>query len=70
MPRNHALMPEQDWLTPQEVAAITKLAVQTLANHRAKKVGIPYTKLTDGRAGRVRYRRIDVERYLSGRLVA
>jgi len=70
VPRNHSLAPDEVWLTPREVAEITKLAVQTLANHRAKKVGIPYTKLSEGRAGRVRYRQADVERYLTGQLVA
>lgn len=59
-----------EWLTPREASALTKLSLQTLANHRSQKIGIPYTKLSSGRAGRVRYRRSDVEQYLSARAVA
>ncbi|MFJ8192777.1 helix-turn-helix transcriptional regulator [Streptomyces sp. NPDC096094] len=59
-----------EWLTPREASALTKLSLQTLANHRSKKTGIPFTKLGPGRAGRVRYRRSDVERYLNARTVA
>ncbi|NEC92206.1 helix-turn-helix domain-containing protein [Streptomyces sp. SID12501] len=55
-----------EWLTPRETAALTKFSVQTLANHRSLGVGIPYTKLTPGRAGRIRYLRGDVERFLRG----
>ncbi|MFE6194120.1 helix-turn-helix domain-containing protein [Streptomyces sp. NPDC057838] len=58
-----------EWLTPRETSALTKLSVQTLANHRSQRVGIPFTKLGPGRAGRVRYRRSDVERYLNARAV-
>lgn len=70
MPRNHACTSEDEWLTPRQVAVITKLSVQTLANHRSQRIGIPYTKLSTGRAGRVRYRRSDVEGYLSAGAVA
>lgn len=55
---------QEEWLTPREASALTKLSLQTLANHRSLNIGIPYTKLSSGRAGRVRYRRKDVERYL------
>ncbi|MFF4933582.1 helix-turn-helix domain-containing protein [Streptomyces griseofuscus] len=68
--RNHACAGQDEWLTPREVARITKLSVQTLANHRSQRAGIPYTKLGTGRAGRIRYRRSDVERYLTARAVA
>ncbi|MET8098136.1 helix-turn-helix domain-containing protein [Streptomyces sp. NPDC005236] len=56
---------EDEWLTSGEAAALTKLSPQTLANHRSRGIGIPYTKLGTGRAGRVRYRRSDVERFLT-----
>ncbi|MGW1617233.1 helix-turn-helix transcriptional regulator [Streptomyces sp. NPDC002285] len=59
-----------EWLTPREVAQMVKLSVQTLANHRSQKIGIPYTKLSEGRAGRVRYRLSDVREYLLGQVAA
>ncbi|MEU0588275.1 helix-turn-helix domain-containing protein [Streptomyces sp. NPDC006132] len=68
--RNHACTSEDEWLTPREVAQMTKLSVQTLANHRSQKIGIPYSKLTESRAGRVRYRLSDVCKYLSGQAAA
>ncbi|MET8803615.1 helix-turn-helix domain-containing protein [Streptomyces sp. NPDC004546] len=61
---------QDEWLTPKEASALTKLSLQTLANHRSQRIGIPYTKLGPGRAGRVRYRRSDVVRYLTARTVA
>ncbi|MBC9729990.1 hypothetical protein H8R17_36225 [Streptomyces sp. TRM68367] len=42
---------------------MTRYSVRTLANQRSLGTGIPYTKLP---SGRVRYRRADVERYLTG----
>jgi hypothetical protein len=56
----------EEWLTPAETAALTKLSVGTLANHRYLGIGIPFTKITPGRGGRIRYRRSDVERWLTG----
>ena len=55
-----------EWLTAAEAAAIARLSPQTLANHRYQGIGIPYSKLTPGRSGRIRYRRSDVERWLAG----
>ncbi|SOB84238.1 helix-turn-helix domain-containing protein [Streptomyces sp. 1331.2] len=60
----------EEWLTPAETAKLAKLTPGTLANHRYQGIGIPYTKLTPGRGGRVRYRRSDVEKWLSGDLAA
>ncbi|MGW3927859.1 helix-turn-helix transcriptional regulator [Streptomyces microflavus] len=62
--------PGDDWLNPQETAALAKVAVQTLANWRARKSGPRYTKLSSGRTGRVRYRRSDVLTWLDERQVA
>lgn len=56
----------EEWLTPRETAALVRLSVGTLANHRCQGIGIPYTKLSPGRTGRVRYRRSDVEQWLAG----
>ncbi len=47
-------------LTPEEVAEITALSVQTLAQWRSQKRGIPYLKI--GRA--VRYDPAEVQAYL------
>jgi hypothetical protein len=52
----------EEWLTPAETAALTKLSRKTLANHRCLGIGIPFTKP----GGQIRYRRSDVERWLAG----
>ncbi|WP_411097157.1 helix-turn-helix transcriptional regulator [Streptomyces sp. 020-2-3H-GM] len=62
--------PDDGWLSPKEVAALAKVAVQTLANWRAMKSGPRYTKLSSGRTGRIRYRRSDVLAWLDERQVA
>ena len=49
-------------LAPQEVAALTGLSLETLAQWRSQKRGIPYLKL--GRV--VRYDLSDVQAYLEG----
>lgn len=49
-------------LTAEEVAALTGLAVETLAQWRSQRRGIPYLKV--GRA--VRYHPSDVQQYLEG----
>lgn len=70
-----SLMPEpseveDDWLTPREASALTRAAEKTLANWRALSVGPPYTKLSEGKSGRVRYRRRDLVAWLDQRRVA
>jgi len=54
----NAVLP--DLLTPEEVAAITSLSLDTLAQWRSQKRGIPYLKI--GRV--VRYDPAEVEAYL------
>ena len=49
-------------LSSEEVAAITGLSIETLAQWRSQKRGIPYLKI--GRA--VRYDPVDVQTYLEG----
>ncbi|MDA2914101.1 helix-turn-helix domain-containing protein [Acidobacteriia bacterium AH_259_A11_L15] len=49
-------------LTAEEVASITGLSLETLAQWRSQKRGIPYLKI--GRA--VRYDPCDVQSYLEG----
>lgn len=60
MSREHHRLP--DLLTPEEVAVITGLSRETLAQWRSQKRGIPYLKI--GRA--VRYDPTDVQAYLEG----
>lgn len=54
-------------LTPREVSEITKLALQTLAGMRSRGEGPDYIKVTPGRAGRVRYPRTAVSRWIRER---
>ena len=56
----NAVLP--DLLTPEEVAEITGLSMDTLAQWRSQKRGITYLKI--GRA--VRYDPADVQTYLEG----
>jgi excisionase family DNA binding protein len=51
-----------DLLTPDQVAAITGLSKETLAQWRSQRRGIPYLKI--GRA--IRYDPADVQHYLAG----
>ena len=55
----------EDLLTAAEVSEITRLRPQTLADHRYKKVGIPYINLGRGPRSPVRYRRRDVDAYMT-----
>ncbi len=51
-----------DLLTPEKVAEITGLSIDTLAQWRSQRRGLPYLKI--GRA--VRYDPEDVQEYLEG----
>ena len=49
------------FLTPREVSEITGFALQTLANHRLNRRGIPYSKIGGGESGgTIRYALADV----------
>lgn len=54
MPQNPAYSGEI-WRTPKEASRITGFAEQTLANWRCLRIGPPYEKVGNGRAGRIRY---------------
>jgi hypothetical protein len=56
-------------LTPFELAELVGLSVDHLARLRIQGDGIPYIKLGKGRQGAVRYRMVDVIRYVEERLV-
>jgi excisionase family DNA binding protein len=54
--------PLTELLTPEQVARLTGLSPETLAQWRSQKRGVPYLKM--GRA--VRYHPSDVQNYLEG----
>ena len=60
-----ALNPDE-WLTPAEAVNLAKLSVRTLSDRRWKGTGPPFTKLSPGKGGRIRYRRSDVLAWLRG----
>ena len=66
--RNALGLPNQAMvlLTPAEVAEITGLAAETLAQWRSQKRGIPYVKIS---RNCVRYRQSDLNDWLSERIV-
>jgi excisionase family DNA binding protein len=53
-------------LTPEDVAEMTGLSVETLAQWRSQKRGIPYVKIS---RNCVRYRQSDLDGWLSERIV-
>jgi excisionase family DNA binding protein len=53
-------------LSAQEVAAITGLSLETLAQWRSQRRGIPFLKLS---RNVVRYRQADLDRWLAERIV-
>jgi predicted DNA-binding transcriptional regulator AlpA len=62
-------MPQEETgrlLRPEDVAGITGLSVETLAQWRSQRRGIPFVKLS---RNCVRYRRVDLDRWLNGRIV-
>ena len=62
MPSNSRAVIDQALLCAEEVAQLTGLSIETLAQWRSQKRGIPYLKI--GRA--VRYDPVDVQKYLEG----
>ena len=62
---NHAVNQSgEDMLSPAEAAAILGVSYQVLATWRRDKVNLPFYKIGTGTRSPVRYRRIDVERFL------
>jgi hypothetical protein len=53
-------------LSPEDVAAITGLSVETLAQWRSQRKGIPFLKLS---RNVVRYRQCDLDAWLAERIV-
>ena len=54
-------------LTPSEVAEITGLSIETLAQWRSQRRGIPFVKVS---RNCVRYRQSDLDRWLEERIVS
>lgn len=54
-------------LTPGEVAQITGLSIETLAQWRSQRRGIPFVKVS---RNCVRYRQSDLDRWLEERIVS
>lgn len=61
-----ASVPMVALLSPEDVAGITGLSVETLAQWRSQRKGIPFVKLS---RNVVRYRQADLETWLSERIV-
>lgn len=53
-------------LTPEQVAELTGLSVETLAQWRSQKRGIPYLKIS---RNCVRYRQADLDAWLEAHVV-
>jgi predicted DNA-binding transcriptional regulator AlpA len=53
-------------LTPAEVAEITGISIETLAQWRSQKRGIPYIKISHNC---VRYRQIDLDQWVGEHIV-
>jgi predicted DNA-binding transcriptional regulator AlpA len=53
-------------LRAEDVASITGLSIETLAQWRSKRKGIPFVKLS---RNCVRYRQADLDRWLNERIV-
>jgi predicted DNA-binding transcriptional regulator AlpA len=53
-------------LTPAEIAGITGLSIETLAQWRSQKRGIPYVKIS---RNCVRYRQIDLDQWVGEHIV-
>ena len=53
-------------LTPEDIAEITGLSIETLAQWRSQKRGIPYLKIS---RNCVRYRQADLDAWLAERIV-
>ena len=57
----------QDLLTPQQVADMLQVKTDTLEAWRGKRIGPAWIKLGDGKRSPVRYRKTDIETYLTER---
>jgi hypothetical protein len=53
-------------LTPNDVAELTKLSLETLSQWRSQRRGIPYLKIA---RNCVRYRQVDLDQWLAERIV-
>jgi predicted DNA-binding transcriptional regulator AlpA len=63
---NSERLPAARLLTPTDVAVLTGLSVETLAQWRSQKKGIPYVKIS---RNCIRYRQIDFDNWVAARIV-
>ncbi|WP_086560128.1 helix-turn-helix transcriptional regulator [Streptomyces africanus] len=61
---------DADLLSPRQVHTEYGFTPRTLANWRRLGTGPEYIKTTDGRTGRIRYRRSTFEAWLNARTVS
>lgn len=61
-----ASMSSAPLLTAEDVSALTGLSIETLAQWRSQRKGIPFLKLS---RNAVRYRQSDLDAWLNGRIV-
>jgi predicted site-specific integrase-resolvase len=54
----------QRWLTSDEVAELLRVRPATVSQWRWRRRGPAFVKLADGPAGKVRYERREVERWM------
>ena len=59
-------LPADRLLTPAEIAGITGLSIEPLAEWRSQKRGIPYVKIS---RNCVRYRQIDLDQWVGEHIV-
>jgi predicted DNA-binding transcriptional regulator AlpA len=59
-------LPADRLLTPADIAAITGLSIETLAQWRSQRRGLPYVKIA---RNCVRYRQSDFDNWIAGRIV-
>jgi predicted DNA-binding transcriptional regulator AlpA len=64
--REVSTAPAARLLTAEEVAQFTGLSVETLAQWRSQRRGIPFLKLS---RNVVRYRQVDLDAFLNARIV-
>ena len=65
-PGDAARLPADRLLTPAEIAEITGLSIETLAQWRSQRRGIPYVKIS---RNCVRYRQIDLDQWVGQHIV-
>ncbi|MCP9990029.1 helix-turn-helix domain-containing protein [Streptomyces albogriseolus] len=61
---------EQEWISPQQVCDLLGISYQTLANWRYQGYGPVYTRLRPSKRSPIRYRRSDVEQWMTDNAIS